>query len=254
MSFFNKMKDLLLGLYLSPVNNNTRLALSLRNRIMPETLHLNALVFTIQKLVNEKNFGKLILDIGCFDGGTSIFFHNEIKNSKVIGFEAGKQSYLNAIEKTAGIPGIKIENYAVTNYCGIAEFFVTDNKLSSSLNPLTGSDSRFATETTEKVNTITLDEYFKKEGLTHEKVLVLKLDVQGHEPKVLKGAHNTLSKTLFVLIEMSNHQSYRDGAQYYEVDQLLRENGFVLQNIFASYSYGKYLYEYDSIYINQNLL
>lgn len=221
---------------------------------MQENLHLNALVFTIRQFIKKRDFGNIILDIGCFNGSTSIFFHNEFKNSRVIGFEAGKQSYQQSLENTAGIPGIRIENYAVSDFCGITEFFVTDNKVSSSLNPLTGSDSRFVTENIEKVNTITVDEYFVRQGLQNEKVMAIKIDVQGHELKVLKGANDTLKRTSFILAEMSNHKSYEGGAQYYEVDQLLRENGFVLQNIFAGYSYGDYLYEFDALYVNRNLI
>lgn len=253
-NLYHKIKELLFSLYLFPANGNAKLAFSLINRVILNGLHLKALIFTIRRLTKGKNDGAIILDVGCFNGSTSIFLHKHFKNSKVIGFEAGKRSFQKALEKTSGISQIKIENYAVSDFCGVAEFFITDNKVSSSLNPLTGSDSHFITESVETVNTITLDEYFVREGLQNENVLALKLDVQGHETQVLKGASATLKRTLFVLTEMSNHTSYKDGAKYHESDQILRENGFVLQNIFACYSYEKYLYEFDAIYINKNLL
>jgi FkbM family methyltransferase len=248
----NKAKDFLLNLYLSPVNWNTSLAMSVKNRILPHIQHLKGLAFTINNLTKGSYPAKLVIDIGCFNGSTSIFFQKKLKDVQVIGFEPAKQSYQAALKNTAGLPGIKIENYAVSDFCGIAEFFVTDNKVSSSLNPLTGADSRFSTQNVEKVETITLDEYFMRYGLQGEKVLAMKLDVQGHELKVLSGAVNTLKRTMFVLTELSNHESYQGGARYFEVDQAMRENGFVLQNIFASYSYDNHLYEYDAIYINSN--
>jgi FkbM family methyltransferase len=250
----NKAKDFLLNLYLSPVNRSTRLAMSVKNRIFPEMQHLKGLAFTINNLIKCPYPAKLVVDIGCFNGGSSVFFHKELKDVKVIGFEPSKQSYQDALNNTAGIPGIKIESYAVSDFCGVTEFFVTDNKVSSSLNPLTGEDLRFSTKNVEKVETITLDEYFNVNSLRDEKVLAMKLDVQGHELKVLKGAVNTLKKTIFVLTELSNHETYKGGARYFEVDQLMRDNGFVLQNIFASYSYEKYMYEYDAIYINSTLV
>jgi len=250
----NKAKEFLLGLYLSQVNRSTRLAMSVKNRILPEIQHLKGLTFTIDHLTKGSYPAKLVIDIGCFNGGTSIFFHNELKGVKVIGFEPSKQSHQEALKNTEGIPEIKIENYAISDFCGVTEFFVTDNKVSSSLNPLTGTDTRFSTEKVERVETITLDEYFKSNGLQDEKVLAMKLDVQGHELKVLKGAVNTLKRTMFVLTELSNHESYEGGARYFEVDQAMRENGFVLQNIFASFSYEKVFYEYDAIYINSNMV
>jgi FkbM family methyltransferase len=253
-SIGNKAKDFLLDLYLSPVNRSARLAMSVKNRILPDIQHLKGLTFTINNLCKDSYPANLVIDIGCFNGNTSVFFHKELKDVRVIGFEPAKQSYLAALKNTTGFPGIKIENYAVSDFCGSTEFFVTDNKVSSSLNPLTGADTRFSTKNVEKVETITLDEYFNRNGLHEEKVLAMKLDVQGHELKVLKGAVDTLKRTLFVLTEMSNHESYEGGAKYFEVDQVMRENGFVLQNIFSSYSYGKLLYEFDAIYINKILL
>jgi hypothetical protein len=89
--------------------------------------------------------------------------------------------------------------------------------------------------------------------MEEEGILAIKMDVQGHEFKVLRGAKNTLKNTLFVLTEVSNHDSYQGGAYYYEVDQLLRENGFTLHNIFAPFSFGSSLYEFDSLYINKKL-
>jgi FkbM family methyltransferase len=249
-----KTKDFLLDLYLSPVNKSTKLAMSVKNRILPEIQHLKGLTFIINNLTKGSYPAKLVIDIGCFNGGTSIFFHKELKDVKVIGFEPSKQSYLEALKNTDGIPAIKIENYAASDFCGVTELFITDNKVSSSLNPLTGADTRFSTQSVEKAEAITLDEYFKSNGLQDEKVLAMKLDVQGHELKVLKGAAHTLKRTMLVLTELSNHHTYEGGARYFEVDQAMRENGFVLQNIFAPFSYEKTFYEFDAIYINSNVL
>ena len=248
----NKAKNFLLDLYLSQINKNTRLAMSVKNRIMPDMQHLKGLTFTINNLAKGSYPAKLVIDIGCFIGYTSIFFHKELNDVKVIGFEPSKQSYQAAVKNTDGIPEIKIENYALSDLCGVTEFFVTDNKVSSSLNAITGADTRFNTQDVEKVETITLDEYFKNNGLQDERVLAIKLDVQGHELKVLKGAENTLKRTLFVLTEQSNHESYKGGAHYYEIDELLRQNGFRLHNIFAPFSYDPFLYEFDALYINQS--
>ena len=228
--------------------------MSVRNRVFPEYLHLRGLVLAIHNFRSKGEFGKTILDIGCFEGNTSLFFLKELKDVNVIGFEASSQSYRQAIATTEKYNAVKIENYALSDFCGTTEFYVTDNKVSSSLNPVTGTDTRFSTVKVEQVNTITLDEYFLNHAESEQKILAMKLDVQGHELKVLKGAEKMLKNTLFILTELSNHSSYKGGAHYYEVDQVLRQNGFVLQNIFASYSHSRYLYEYDAIYINSALL
>ena len=244
------LKEFLLKLYLLPVNNNDRLAMSMRNRIQQDLQHLNGLAFTINNLKNREKFGNTIVDVGCFDGGTPLFFTNKIKDVSVIGFEASTQSFNTAVERTKARTSIKIENFAISDFSGKTKFYFTDNKVSSSLNPLTGADGRFNTVLTEEVNTITLDEYFNKEPFSKENILAIKIDVQGHELKVLKGAENTLKRTLFVLTEQSNHGSYEGGAQYHEVDQMLRQQGFKLHNIFAPFNYDPFLYEFDALYVN----
>lgn len=253
-TFYKRIKDIVFRVILFPLNRNAKWGLSIRNRIMQENLHLAALIFTIRKLAKEKITGSLVLDIGSFNGKTAIYFHEQLPGCRVIGFEPGKESYEQCKKNIAGENNITIENMAVSDFNGVTQFFVTDNKVSSSLNPLSGTDERFYAAGTEKVNTCTLDNYFEKEGLEKETILAIKLDVQGHEPKALRGAPQTLKRTVFVLTEMSNHKSYSDGAQYYETDELLRQNGFVLQNVFAGYSSEKYLYEYDALYVNKELL
>ena len=246
------LKELLLKLYLLPANKDDRLARSIRKRISKDQ-HLSGLAFILNNHKNNEKFGKTIVDVGCFEGGTSLYFQKKIKGVNVIGFEASTQSYNKAVENTKGNTSIKIENYALSDFSGKTKLYLTDNKVSSSLNPLTGSDDRFSTVLVEEVNTITIDEYFASKSMNEENILAIKLDVQGHELKVLKGAENTLKRILFVLTELSNHDSYEEGAHYYEVDQLLRQSGFKLHNIFAPFSYDQFLYEFDALYINQSL-
>ena len=244
------IKEWLLNLYLMPFHRNERLGMSARNRIFDGQQHLRGLTFTLKNYIDKPQFGKTIIDIGCFQGTTSLFFHKELKGVNIIGFEANPSVCETAVQSTSAHSTIKIENYALSDFCGVTEFYITDNQVSSSLNAVADGDQRFNTVRVEKVKTITLDNYLKDQSKSDEKILAIKLDVQGHELKVLEGAKNTLKNTLFVLTEMSNHDSYKGGANYYQVDELLRQKGFKLHNIFAPFSYDPYLYEFDALYIN----
>jgi hypothetical protein len=87
------------------------------------------------------------------------------------------------------------------------------------------------------------------EQISGRQILLLKLDVQGHELRVLESGIKVLQRTRFVLTEMSNHRIYSGGCQYYEVDEFLRMNDFQLVNISAAYS-NTGLGEFDSLYRN----
>lgn len=60
---------------------------------------------------------------------------------------------------------------------------------------------------THSVDIISLDEHVKKEGLTEYKICFLKIDVEGFEPQVLKGANDTITNFLpDIYIEMGQDE------------------------------------------------
>ena len=81
-------------------------------------------------------------------------------------------------------------------------------------------------------------------------ILILKIDVQGYELEVLKGARESLKRTVIVTLEMNNHIGYLGSAKYFEIDEYLRNAGFILYDIFPSSKIEKQLAEWDSIYLN----
>lgn len=79
----------------------------------------------------------------------------------------------------------------------------------------------------------------------------MKLDTQGRELKILSGGIETLKKTKYILTEMNNHNQYKDGCQYFQVDAFLREHHFKLVNLTSGYNFSG-LTEYDALYKNTN--
>jgi hypothetical protein len=67
---------------------------------------------------------------------------------------------------------------------------------------------------------------FKPEWEKHSRIL-LKIDVQGFELSVLKGATETLSKCAFVYVECSETELYVGQALYRDVAGFLEQHGFM---------------------------
>lgn len=245
-SLLSTIKAKLINLYLAPLQLNYDLGLSARNRIFKHTLHFNGLLVLLKKINSKKHKG-LLLDVGCHAGGTTFFFAKQLKELQCIGFEPNRPVFEQA-KKTYTITNLQYENIALSNKDGVIDFFITDNEVSSSLNNV-NANTQFSVVAKEEVVTRKLDTYLLDNKLQDEKILALKIDVQGYELSVLHGAEQSLKKTLLVLVEMSNHSDYEGGAQYFEVDAYLRSKGFLLQNMFTSFSTG-HLYEYDAVYIN----
>jgi hypothetical protein len=60
------------------------------------------------------------------------------------------------------------------------------------------------------------------------KILLLKLDVQGYEKKVLLGAQKFLKAIDFVLLEVSFVHMYEDEPLFEEMNEFMKESGFQL--------------------------
>lgn len=76
----------------------------------------------------------------------------------------------------------------------------------------------------ENIKTISLDEF------TSQKVDFLKLDTQGTELEILKGAENLLNNNKISVIktEFSNIPVYKNQCTFSEIDSYLKANGFIL--------------------------
>lgn len=199
--------------------------------------------------------GTHILDIGVADGATSRFFASRFPQHQLIGFEPVKASFDQASAVTKPHANISLRNLALSDRRGLTTVHVTSDSLSSSLNEIDYAtldsevkaySSKFETVARQDVRMSTLDE-----EIGNEKILLIKIDTQGTELTILKGGKQTLSRTKLILIEMNNHQLYKNACQYHEVDEFLRQQGFSLVDIYVTYRDKGIMREYDALYINK---
>lgn len=84
-----------------------------------------------------------------------------------------------------------------------------------------------------KVKIEKLDEILKKDKLKGS--FGIKIDVEGYEFEVLKGAKKTLLQTKFLIIEVRhNHISFKNQYKLHELIDFLTKNNFILTNIFTA--------------------
>ncbi len=86
---------------------------------------------------------------------------------------------------------------------------------------------------------ITLDEFIAERGI--ERVHAIKLDTQGSELQVLKGAEKALKGCIFLIVEVEFNALYECQPLFCDVDRFLRDRGFVLWrfNSLGHYSTGQ---------------
>ncbi|MEO8085475.1 MAG: FkbM family methyltransferase [Bacteroidota bacterium] len=235
----------LVDFYISPLKWSASLSLFAKHRIMQHNEHLLAAVHMIKRIENKIEGD--VIDVGAFNGSTSIFFAKNFPGLKVTGFEPNPATFPQAKKNCENYPGISLKQVAVDQEEGELDFFVSDNNLSSSLNRITDNE-QFSMKQQIKVKVMTLDGCLESVKL----VLLIKLDTQGRELKIMTGGTQTLKKTKYILTEMNNHNYYENGCQYYQVDAFLREHKFKLVNISSGYNYAG-MTEYDALYKNTEL-
>ncbi|HEY9610730.1 FkbM family methyltransferase [Allocoleopsis sp.] len=77
---------------------------------------------------------------------------------------------------------------------------------------------------------MTLDNICSERGI--EGPYLIKIDTQGYELEVLKGAQTVLKDTELVILEVSFFEFFKDGPQIYDCMTFMKEQGFVAYDIF----------------------
>ncbi len=245
----------LIALYLFPFKVNQRAFYYVKGTFFASgTEHLYWATRYIKEHTNISS-DSIIIDIGGFNGETSLYFGNEFPGQKIYCFEPNAKMWPRLDKVAEANSNITVKKIALGRAKGEAVLHVTKNDVSSSLKEISlqdvertpaGFQAMFKEETQAHVQVSTLDDEFRNSP----DPLLIKLDTQGTELEILKGGLDTLKRTTFVLSEMDNHQLYKDACQYHEVDEFLRQHSFQLVDIVVSYRGDDGMAEYDALYKN----
>lgn len=219
--------------------------------------HLIRTVRLARRAGYSKTFSGNILDVGAYDGKTAIFLHNFFPAATIHAFEPNPEAALLLKENVQGISNIIFHPEALSDKPGSLPFYVTHNKVSSSLNKVNsaspGAEGTLAEQL--KIERVIEIPLLTLDNCDYDSIFILKLDTQGNEVRVLNGGKQTLKKTHFVVTEMSVHQLYENGCTYSETDAILRENGFIAVDfIVPARKNGVQMMEFDAIYVNTSLV
>jgi FkbM family methyltransferase len=176
--------------------------------------------------------GDTVVDIGAHIGKYTIIASKRIgANGKVIAIEAHPVNYemLNHNIKLNGLTNVTTLNYAVYSKETKIKLFLPDDKLDHTIyNTLIPSRAKYEEKFIE-VNANTLDNLLQKNGIPRE-VNWIKIDVEGAELEVLKGAHDIMSKSnnIAVFIEVHNIGDDKNNL-YRPIMDLMEKHNFTLE-------------------------
>jgi len=172
---------------------------------------------------------KTVIDVGAHHGESASQFHQLFPCARIYSFEPLRDCFMKLNANMRRVPSFKSFNLALGDAEGKAEIHRSEFSASSSLLKMAGlHKDAFPYSSGEVLETIevnTLDNMARQLDL--EDNILLKIDVQGYEHKVISGARNTLKRTRVIIVETSFAELYEGQPLFSEIYRLLSEHGFV---------------------------
>jgi FkbM family methyltransferase len=203
----------------------------------------------ILKNASDTGGGYVIADVGGGTATTATMFAQLFPNLPIYVFEPIKENFNTIDHSPHKTANWRTRNQAVGSSVGESYINVASRVTASSLlemdDQIEGYGSMLQLQKREKIDITTLDHSIAPT----EKVLILKLDVQGFELEVLRGGAQTLARTSVIVLEINNHEGYKNAPTYYEIDEFLRQAGFQLHDLLPSARVNGKLQDWDAIYV-----
>lgn len=180
---------------------------------------------TSKFLMNLIRPGMTVLDIGAaFGYFTLLSAYKTGENGRVISFEADpvnfqilkQNTYINNFHKRT-----TLVNKAVSDRVGKAKLHYKADNLYG-MNSLVGKSDERSVE----VDTVTIDSFLQQHNINN--VSVIKMDVEGYEPYVMRGMKETIrnSKNLRIVFEFSPDHYRQGGVDPRDFLQEMESYGF----------------------------
>lgn len=174
---------------------------------------------------------RTVIDAGAHEGEFAQMIMKILPEVSVISCEPLQEPYRHLETSLGGTVGFRSFNVALGDTNGTVEMHRNDYTQSSSLLAMAALHKQAfpetAHETKETVEIRQLDDVL--EGINLKPEILLKIDVQGYEDKVIVGAPNLIAETKAMIVEVSFQRLYEGQPLFDHVYRLLREKGFSYQ-------------------------
>jgi len=172
---------------------------------------------------------RTVLDIGANTGQFAQQICRVLPNAMLYSFEPLEDCYKELLKRMGHIPKFRAFNFALGDKNGQADIYRNDYTPSSSLLSMEELHKRafpFTSHATvQKILIRRLDDIVNEMDIV-ENVLV-KIDVQGTEDKVIMGGERLLSRTSIMIVETSFRTLYHGQPLFDTIYEMLKQKGFV---------------------------
>ena len=193
--------------------------------IYPSVEHIS----TLKDVLKESRIDAF-LDVGSNKGQFTLAIKSLAPNKKIYAFDpliSSKKSFDIIVKK---LKNLYFFSFAISDVCNIQKINIPMKKDSSSLLEISSFQKNFFGTSNvlshQKVNVITLDHWFILNNIKEFNNGFLKIDVQGLEINVLRGANDLLEKFKYIYIELSFKEFYKSQILGREIINFLETKKF----------------------------
>ena len=193
------------------------------------------------KAIFEESKVRTIFDVGANIGDITRQFHDAFPEAVIYTFEPSPDTFKALSARFSGDPRINLYDYAVMDKPGSVAFFCNRVSPTDSILSPSGESSQWVDgkegSSLECINravvrSTDLDTFCREHGI--EAIDILKIDTQGAEVHVLRGAKDSLEhrKVRVILAELLFVPVYENQPYFYQVCNFLSSYGYSLVNLF----------------------
>lgn len=207
---------------------------ALRPRLLARRLRgLSVSEVSLEEIDNYLPPDPVIVEAGACDGGDTARMSARWPLGVVHAFEPVPESFARLAERTAGLPGVRRYQEALSDHDGEATIHIsedidgTSRPDSSSLLRPSGHLEAWPTIAFPRsvtVATVRLNTWIDRESV--DRIDLLWLDLQGMELRVLAEATEALARTRAIYVEVWREGLYDGSASYRALVRFLRQRGF----------------------------
>ena len=177
-----------------------------------------------------------IIDIGANAGQFALKIKKYFPDTLIYSFEPLHDIYMQLIKKTNKLRNFEAYNVALGEFNGTSKIHRSIFSPSSSMLNMADLHKKaypFTAESyIEEIMVRTLDDLVTDQGFDLTPDILIKIDVQGLEDKVIKGGLNTFKKAKAVISEISFYELYEGQPLFDDIYYMLRELGFRCNGVF----------------------
>lgn len=163
-----------------------------------------------------------VIDVGANKGDWTNYFIEKNPSAKMLLFEPSAAAYHHLLKEFSSNPNIRIDNEAVSDSEGETYFFEEDDMGETSSLVSTFSNTS-AKKTLVKITTI--DKALERHHLN--KVDFLKIDAEGYDLHVLKGAANSLAQQKIKYVQFEYNAPWAEaGSTLIDAFNFLKQHGY----------------------------